>query len=179
MPKGNGNAFGIIAILLGASGLGLGLYLVLDDQDPIPIGTLHNVIGLWESIEGGPAQNFYLEFEDIQINESAYFNITGANRNITLTQQGWYRFNLRFIWQGLSNLQTYYVRLYKNGSIYHIVERVGNPPNTWHAVDESILVYSDGDDVFSFQCYTTTIIANTVGSQQEYNQFVVEYVKEV
>ena len=178
MPQGNGKAFGIIAILIGASGLGLGLYLVLGDEDPIPIGTLQNVVGLWETIEGGPASSYYLEFGDIQINESGYFNLTGANRNLTLTQPGWYKFSIRFLWDDLSTGQSYLLRLYKNSTIEHIIDYYQWPASNHRAVDKSIYVQSDGDDVFYFQCFTTSV-SHQVGSQQEYNQLVLEYVKEM
>ena len=178
MPKGNGNAFGIIAILLGASGLGLGLYSMLGDDDPVHIGTLQNVVGLWETVEGGPATSYYLEFDDIQINESGYFNLTGANRNFTLTQQGWYKFSIRFLWEDLSTGQSYLLRLYKNSTIHKIVDYYQWTTFYKHAVDKSVFVYSDGDDVFYFQCFTSSV-AHQVSSQQEYTQLILEYVKEV
>ncbi len=178
MPKGNGNAFGIIAILIGASGLGLGLYSIIGGDDPAQIGTLQNVVGLWETIEGGPASSYYLEFDDIQINESGYFNLTGASRNLTLTQQGWYKFSIRFLWESLSTSQSYRLRLYKNSTIEHVIDYYQFPASNYRAVDKSIYVYSDGDDVFYFQCFTTSL-SHEVSSQQQFNQLVLEYVKEV
>lgn len=178
MPQGNGNAFGIIAILIGASGLGLGLYSILGDQDPIQIGTLQKVVGLWETIESPTAASYYLEFDDIQINESDYFNLTAGGTNLTLTQPGWYRLNIRFLWTGLSGAQSYFFRLYKNSSILHELDYVQFPPNQYRAVDKTVYVYSDGDDVFSFFCITSSV-AHSISPNQENNQFVLEYVKDI
>ncbi len=178
MPQGQGNALGIIAILIGASGLGLGIYMMLEGQEPVQIGTLQKVVGLWETVEGGPASSYFLEFDDIQINESGYFNLTGANRNFTLTQQGWYKFSIRFLWESLSTTQGYRLRLYKNSTLEHEVDYYQFPASNYRHVDKTIYIYSDGDDVFYFQCFTTSI-PHQVSSQQQFNQLVLEYVKEV
>jgi hypothetical protein len=195
MSKRKGNALVIISLIIGASGLGIGVYSIIRFQvvrgpqgDPGTNGidgvdgrngTLNNIVGVWESINGGPNIAYVLTFEDIQVNESNFFTLTNGNASITLTQPGWYRFNIRFAWVGLTNTETYYLQLVKNAMLFEQLEYVYNSPYSLHMVDTFAYVHSDGDDVFIFYCQEPTFFDSfSVSTLQIYNQFVIEYVKE-
>ena len=193
MSNGKGYALVIISLIIGAAGVGMGVYSALTIQvlegpqgdpgtDGIGIdgvnGTLNNVIGVWESIDGGPSIAFPLNFSDILVNESEFFTLDGGY-NLTLNQAGWYRVNIKFRWIDLSSTDYYSFYVEKNGVGEHVLEYIYHPSNSFYIVDTFVYIYSDGDDSFIFICYNPGLIDSTsIITTQTYNQFILEYVKE-
>ncbi|MHA1453098.1 MAG: hypothetical protein ACTSRD_09575 [Promethearchaeota archaeon] len=193
MSNGKGYALVIISLIIGAAGVGMGVYSALTIQvlegpqgdpgaDGIGIdgvnGTLNNVVGVWESIDGGPSIAFPLEFSDILVNESEFFTLD-PSYNLTLNQAGWYRVNIKFRWTDLLSTETYSFFIEKNGVGEHVLEFLYHPSLSAHIVDTFVYIYSDGNDYFNFVCLNTGLADSTsITTTQTYNQFVLEYVKE-
>ncbi|MBN2154691.1 MAG: hypothetical protein JW776_01425 [Candidatus Lokiarchaeota archaeon] len=202
MSNGKINALVIISLIIGASGLGIGVFSVLrfqvvegpqgdpgadgtdgtdgvDGLDGIN-GTLNNLIGVWETIEGGPSTIFNLNFSENVVNESEFFTLD-QGYNLTLIKPGWYRINIRFLWRDLISTTGcgYSFLIVKNESYEYALEQIYLPPHITYLVDTYTYVYSDGNDHFHFTCLNWGITDETyISSSQSYNQFVLEYVKE-
>ena len=191
MSNGKGYALVIVSLIIGAIGVGMGTYCALnftvmegpqgdpgtDGADGIN-GTLNNVVGIWETIEGGPDNIYTLNFSDNVATEDGFFVLEDTN-NFTLTKAGWYRFTLKFLWESLSPTNGYRVSISKNGVAEHYLDMVLLPPGVSYFVDTEAYVYSDGDDNFLFyNAYLGSPDSTYVSSTQTYNQLVLEYVKE-
>lgn len=194
MGNGKGSALVIMSLIIGAIGVGMGTYSAIsfsviegpqgdpgtdgaDGNDGIN-GTLNNLIGVWESVDGGPDNIYRLNFSDNQLTEDGFFVLEESN-NFTLTRPGWYRFSLKFLWYDLDITNGYRLSISKNGVGEHYIEMLFPPPSTQHFVDTEVTVYSDGDDNFVFyNAYVGTPDSTYVYSTQIYNQLLLEYVKE-
>ena len=191
MSNGKGYALVIISLIIGAIGVGMGTFTALNytmvegpQGDPGEEGidgingTLNNVIGVWESVDGGPANFFALNLSNNVVSESGYF-ILEQGFNFTLFKPGWYRFYVKFLWTSLSSLSEYSFHVTKNGITDHILEKIDYPPETTYIVDTTAFVYSDGDDYFYLHCqYDYIADATLITTANYYNQVVLEYVKE-
>jgi hypothetical protein len=177
MSSGKRNTLAIIALLLGASGLGLGVYSIIHFQIAIDgiIGS-ENIVAVWETI-GGSGTTFNLTLGDIQVNNSEYFTLADGNSTIHLLQHGWYRFNIRVLWSGLSGAFVYVLEMYKNGANIGILESIGNPSTTSHRISAFIYVCSNGTDYFSIRSNSGDS-HNIYTIDQDYNQVSLEYVGE-
>jgi hypothetical protein len=193
MSNGKSYALIIISLIIGTLGAGMGIYSALnfaviegpqgdpgedglDGLDGVN-GTINNVVGVWESIEGGPFFEFELNFSDNRVTESGYFTLD-QGVNLTLTKTGWYRFNIKFRWIDLSSTYTYMFYIMKNSGVEHNLVYLDKPIDTYEVVDTYAYVYSDGDDYFRFFCADLAATDSTyVDSGQSFNQFVLEYVK--
>ena len=202
MSNGKSTALIILSLVIGASGLGIGAYSLVKFQiiegpdGPIgPTGedgvdgvngtdgingSLNNVIGVWESVLGTLDTSFYLNFSDNQVHEEGFFELTDYNSTITLTQEGWYRFYIRISWMDLTAGQLYMLSLYKNGAVDQHLAWLYDHNTYAYVVEASCYVYSDGDDYFQFRSYNQVGgDALELSTNQDWNQFVMEYIKEV
>lgn len=198
MVKNKSNVFGIIAIIIGASGLGLGAFSIVnfqivegpqgspgldgvdggngvDGKDGIN-GTLDNLVAIWESMHGGPALAYFIGFDDIKLNISEYFSLSVSNTSLNLNKPGWYRFTLRFLWDSLIGGNFYYLEIQKNGVLLESLDRAVGL-DSYYIINKVVYVYSDGNDFFRFRCWSTGPLFG-IDSDQGYNQFVIEYVGE-
>ncbi|MHA1109873.1 MAG: collagen-like triple helix repeat-containing protein [Promethearchaeota archaeon] len=116
--KGKVNALSIIALIIGASGLGIGAFSIIrfqlvegpigpeapegppgddgsDGSNGID-GTLDNLVGFWASMN---QTNFGLEFNitfhDNRFIDTSYVSMSD-NENFALIQEGWYRLTVLF-----------------------------------------------------------------------------------
>jgi len=187
----------IIALIVGASGLGVGLFSIIryeaieGPQGPTGLdglngidgvnGTLDNLVAIWDNLTGigTPSTSFFIGLYDIQLNNSEYFSLSGNNINVQLTKVGWYRFTIRLLWSGTISGIDYRLYIYKNSFILECLAFVYYATTFYSCVDSFVYAYSDGDDIFAFQCYTPGATPFWLHAGQEYNQLVLEYVGEI
>ena len=204
MPNGKNTAFFIIALVIGAAGIGMGAYSIIryeviegpqglqgdpgldgidgidgddgTDGDDGVDGTIDNLVAVWENVTGS-GTSFKLTLGDIQVNNSEFFHMTDSNTTVHLDQEGWYRFTLRFAWNSLElSLHAYYLQVYKNLSPTMDLVRVENPYTAFYCYYGTVLVHSNGmSDFYHFLCSTTSD-SFSVYTEQSWNQVVLEYV---
>ena len=189
MSNGKGNALVVISLIIGAMGVGMGTYSAISltivegpqgdhGEDGIN-GTINNVVGIWETISSGLSFSFYLNFSDNVLSKEGFYTLTDSATNLTLTKQGWYRFNIRFRFESLSSSWNYQFYIHKNGSTVFYKNFI-NPDKTYVDVDKWLYVYSDGDDYFKFYGFNNAIMDSfQVADDPAFSQFVLEYVEEV
>ena len=169
------NVIPIIAVLIGASGLGMGVYSIMNQNQQNSLN--NNLLAVWEEIYGG-GSNFYIEFSDNQINTTEFFSMSDGNTSITLTQSGWYKFSFNIIFIGLITPETYQLVAEKNGGTYEALQYVVDPPAAYCSVIAKCYVLSDGDDVFKFRCFSS-FDSFGVDGNQNYNQVSLEFIEEL
>ena len=189
MGNGKSNALIIITLIIGTSGLGMSAftmikYEVIQGPQGIPgepgldglNGSSYTPIAFWQAVNGS-GSFFYLDFYSIQLNKSEFFTLTEGNTAITLIKMGWYKFSIRFLLSDLSSTDDYSIHIIKNMRVAEMVGLLAHPQSSYWLISTSILVHSDGDDAFKFNCWSTGSdffeIAITTG-----NQFIIEYVTE-
>lgn len=185
-----GIALGIIAIVIGVSGLGLGTYTAikfqvvegppgLDGTDGVN-GTLDNLVAIWESLSGygAPSATFHVALGDMILNNDEYFSLSASNTSVNLTTAGWYRFTIRLLWEGLLAAFAYKLEIEKNGALLETPVRIDNWLDTYYHVMAVVYVYSDGNDTFKLRCISGGATFDIYTTGQDYNQVVVEYVGE-
>ncbi len=191
MSNGKGYALVIISLVIGAIGVGMGTYSALnfaviegpqgdsgeEGVDGIN-GTLNNVVGIWETVEGGPATIYSVNVSDAVLLESEFCTVED-NNIFNLHAAGWYHFNIKFLWEDLASTTSYYIIVFKSDVSSEIIARKDLPTYTTHFVDVDAYVYSNGSDYFEFTCaYFGTPDNSEIAADQRYNQIVLEYIKE-
>lgn len=159
MSKGKGNALTIIALIIGASGLGIGIFSLLDieiiegPQGPPGTdgedGTLHNVVGIWEDVHGAGIDynvSLYLNV----LNKSGYYNLTD-DTFLHLSKPGWYRFTIRTHWMGLVPTDEYKLWLQKNGVNHELIWWQNLPAQSIKEINGAVYAYSNGTDYFNLR----------------------------
>lgn len=196
MVENKSSLFGIIAIIIGASGLGLGAFSGVnfqlvegphgppgqDGQDGIDgidglNGSLGEVAGIWESLYGylSPSTDYDIEFGDIKVNNSMYFFLSINNTRFTLTKVGWYRVSIRLLWEQLVSGNIYWLVINRNGAFLEYLETISlTLTDEYYQVNAFVYIISDGDDVFHFSCHSPDSF--DIISIQEYNQLAIEYM---
>jgi hypothetical protein len=180
MAKGsNAGAFIVLAILA-LGGLGLSGYMFINDRffggdEPLPDND--QIIAVWNKLtESGSNSNFYLNLSENQLNQSEYFILTGGT-NLTLNHPGWYRITIRTIWSSLSSATNYVFNVEKNGATSDSLVYLSAPQETYYTINLFDYVYSDGNDYFQFNCYNGAADAFSIASNQNYNQFILEFIE--
>ncbi len=194
------NAMSIIAIIIGASGLGIGAFSVIrfqlvvgptgpegpegppgdDGTDGIDgiDGTLDNLVSVWASLnQTNFGSLFNITLRDNRFNDTSYLSMTD-NVNFALIQEGWYRFTISFLWGGLTiGSDAYSLWVGKNGSPYYWMELIENPTALIYLVKSVAYIYSDGDDSFFLYCDSVIDTFYDIDvDQPSYTQFVIEYI---
>ena len=194
MPNGKGSALTIIALIIGAGGLGVGVFSMIQFQvvegpqgepgidgpngDDGLNGTLNNVVGIWEGMEG-TGSNYNISLTTPQLSESGFFTLNEGDTALQLTTMGWYRFSIKFLWNGLDSTDVYWGEVLKNGVTDEIICFVNHPNGTSYMVETFLYVHSDGDDIFKLNCYSSISDSFSLYSDLAFNEFVLEYVKEM
>ncbi len=169
------NVFPIIAVLVGASGLGMGVYSVMNQNQQNALN--NNLLAVWEDVHGSGG-NFYLDFSNNQINTTEFYSMSDGNTSITLTQSGWYKFSFNILISGLVTPETYQLVAEKNAGVYEALLYLVDPPAPYWTVVANCYVLSDGDDIFKFRCFSG-FDTFTINPNQNYNQVSLEYVEEL
>ena len=173
MANNKGSALSIIAFIIGAGGLGIGIFTMITSESEEP-----NVVALWETItRSGPTDDFILSFSSIQLNHSNYFSMSNGNTTITLTRSGWYKFTIRTMLIGLTTTDDYYFNIEKNGAFSNALLYTSNPPTISRCITAVAYVESDGNDEFIFRCFDIGADPFGVTPTQKYNQLALEFVE--
>ena len=189
MSKGKGSALTIIALIIGASGLGIGIFSILDieivegPQGPPGTdgidginGTLDNVVAIWDSLWGSGV-DFNITLTQNALNKSGYYHLSDSDTVLHLTKAGWYRLTYKFVWMGLVSTDEYRLWLQKNGVNHELIWWVNLPTSTYEEVNGVVYAYSDGTDFFSLRS-TATVDLHNIFTSGYANQFTLEYVNE-
>ena len=189
MSNGKGSALTIIALIIGAGGLGIGVYSLLVSTDIEDLqgppgtdgidgnnGTLDNLVAVWGTLYGAGI-DFNLTLMSIELNKSGYYHISDSDTVLHLTKAGWYRFTVKIVWSGLVPTDEYKLWLQKNGTNFEMICWENLPPQAYKSVNGVVYAYSDGTDFFILRSSSTVDLHNVHGTSS-YNQFTLEYVSE-
>ena len=162
-----GKNTGVIIILsiISLTGLGLGGYTFITTVvSPQVVGNQGIIlVGLWDELYVNMDYSPYdstdywlLEYGSNKMNDSNYISISNTNTRITLLKSGWYRLHISMVLKSIDALGYYWIRLYKNSALegsmdFH--ETSANPESSFHVIDSSAFVYSNGTDYFEFVGY--------------------------
>ncbi len=180
MAKGSNTGAFVILTILALGGLGLSGYMFVRDQffggteDSLEG---YQLIAVWEKLtEFGTNDDFYLNLSENQLTQSDYFTLTSGT-NLTLNHPGWYRISIRTIWSSLAGTNNYVFNLEKNGATSASLIYLSAPSDTYYTINLVVYVHSDGNDYFHFNSYSTAADAFSIASNQNYNQFVLEFIE--
>ncbi len=194
MKNGKGIvALSVISLLIGVSGLGIGIYSMLnfqvlqgpqgppgdDGEDGLDgldglNGTLDNLVAMWDQVSGSGTV-FNLTLSNIQFNRSEYFNYSSTL--VHLLKAGWYRISLRCLLNNIIPGNSYFCELYKNAALLERFWYVNTPSSVnYHPISAVIYVFSDGDDYFSIRMASGVTFG--VIPDEDFNQLTVEYISE-
>jgi hypothetical protein len=184
---GTGKGLAIVALIMGASGLGLGAtsFIIYQVEISKPSGSV--IVGLWESLyldTDNPSfpltSDCLIEVGDEKILNSDYFTLNQTiqhnNTRFHLKRRRCYRINIHlFLASTSSALGWYQMFLWKNGILYSILLQEASINNNIQ-VNRQIYIDSDGNDYFEINCYSfMDSFFSPEESQQAYNQLAIEY----
>jgi hypothetical protein len=193
MKNGKGIvALSVMSLLVGASGLGIGVYSYInlstvqgppgdpgdDGTDGIDgvNGTLDNLVAIWDTVTGS-GTDFNLTLLGIVYNHSEYFDLTETYTKIQVLNAGWYRFSLKCILNGVTAGNYYSFSLFRNDARIERFWYSQTPTGvTYHMVNAIVYAHSDGDDFFTIRGDSGAFFS--ILGQAEYNQLVLEYISE-
>ena len=193
------SAMTIIAVILGAVGLGLGAYSVIsvqsgavkgedgDDGDDGsngltgPPGTIGLIVGLWESLsvdldnpDHNLANNYLVEVSDMKIYNTKYITLNQSaqhlNTRFHLIKSGWYRVNILMVLDVSVPAPILYV--IKNGT-YNVLFADRTCVSGYYHVNTEFYLPSNGSDYYEFSIQSGTA---TISTNQNYNQLGIEYI---
>lgn len=190
--------FGIIALIIGATGLGVGTYSVVnfqiiegspgqdgqdgnDGEQGLP-GTIGIVVAIWESLfrnmEFTPhttVTDWLIEVDDIQVNNSNYFDLSRNNTRVHLNISGWYRVSImtNIYWVGGGGLL--YLDVLKEGVVHQRVYRQIYDPDEgiYYSFNNQFFISSNGTHYYEFNFHNANSDLTPV---QIHNQLGIEYV---
>ncbi len=182
MKNGKGMvALSMISLLIGASGLGIGLYTYKnfstvqgpqgppgdDGTDGID-GTLDNLVAVWDQLSGS-GTDFNFTLLGITFNRSEYFELTDTYRKITLIEEGWYRFSLKCFFTNINPGNNYSCSLYRNDERIERFWFSETPTGTnYHMCNAIIYTYSFPYEYFNIRASGGAFFS--ILGQAEYNQ---------
>lgn len=191
MLENRSSLFGLIAIIIGAAGLGVGAYSVVNfqvvegpqgppgqDGDDGPPGSLGILVGLWEELYRNMSyapynlvSDWLIEVDDVQIYDNEYLFLNRSNTRFHLTKIGWYCVNINAI---LVRSGVSVIEILKDGIILHRSFRgEGNP---YTHVTAQFYISSNGTNYYEFYVWAGGDIQ--MWSDQSYNQLAIEYLGE-
>lgn len=177
----------IILIIISLTGLGLGGYTFIRTLAPPLVVENQRLIlvGVWDALDDNLdftphdfTNNWLLEYGDNKIYNSKYISISNTNTRITLVKSGWYRLHLSIVLGSIDTSSTYWMELLKNGALEFSMDRhqtSADLESTFHVIDSSVFVYSNGADYFEFNGISNPDTAFSPGINS-YNQMTIEYV---
>jgi hypothetical protein len=181
----SGKGLSIIALILGASGLILGIFSFIQ----IPTGYTGTVIvGHWESLYRDMSNpdfnlnyNWLIEVDDMHISDSNYLTLDQTaqhqNTRFHLTKGGWYRVDLIMLWFSLATGMIYGLKVYENGINILYVEYFRNA-DTNQAINTKFYIFNNGSDYYEFNCNAVGIDDFDISPIQLYNQLIITYIGE-
>ena len=202
MGRNKMSAMAIIAVILGAAGLGVGAYSVIsvqsgavkgedgDDGDDGsngligPPGTIGLVVGIWESLSedtdnpdhNNGMSNYLIEVSDMKIYNIRYITLNQSaqhfNTRFHLIKRGWYRVNILMLLDVVTDTTLYVI---KNGTYYVLYADYAHATGLglYHVNSEFYLI-SNGKDYYEFNMYSGN--SDIYTTHQLFHQLGIEYV---
>ncbi len=174
----------VLGFIIGASGLGLGLFCFINLQaNQGSQGTTCVVVGIWDRLYKNKNyapydsdQTYLIRVDDIEVNNSEYFFLNRTNTRFHLIKSGWYRVNLLLTLINIPGTADVYFRALKEGSTTvafayrYNVTTDGN----YLTMEGQFYIYSDGSDYYDF--YISSGMTSEVAPNNDFNQLGIEYV---
>lgn len=187
----SGKVLAILALIIGASGLGLGVFSFIQIQTGVTGPSKSIIVGHWESLyrdmdnpDFNTTNNWLIEVGDNKIENSDYVILNQStqhsNTRFHLIKSGWYRVNLHvMLWNVSDALGLYRIYVLKNGSIFlFLLYEARASINQNLQVNRQFYISSDGNDYFEFNCYNENDDFLTDSQHPLFNQLTIEYVGE-
>ena len=143
------------------------------------------VVGIWDALDDNLdyapynfQNNWLFEFGDNKLNNTDYISVSNTNTRITLLKSGWYRIHISALLGGISPSSSYSVRLLKDGAILSYLDYYATSStdySSWHYIDLSAFVYSDGINYIEINDYSSSGDFSP-STNDMYNQLTIEYV---
>ena len=174
-----------LSFIIGASGLGLGIFsfITMQAKEGSP-GTTCVVVGIWDQLyqnkDYAPYntdQSWFISADGIQVNNSEYFFLNRTNTRFHLIISGWYRVNLLLTLSNLGGTADIYFRAFKGGSTAVAFSNRYNATTdgSFHTVEAQFYIFSDGSDYYDFYI-SSAPMASSVAPNPDFNQLGIEYV---
>lgn len=200
MSNGKGNALAIIALIIGASGMGIGAFSLIrfqivtgpegpsgddgadgvdgvngtDGSDGLD-GATGDIYAIWKNVSGD-GTNFYLQMSEIAVNRTTSIRLVNNNDTLWIDEAGWYRFTFRYTIINMVIGSYYFIDLYKNGINSDDLD-LRYAYNSVDTIHFTAYVSSDGNDYFRFRAMTSSINPFLVSQASAYsNQVVLERI---
>lgn len=185
----SGKGLAVLALIIGASGLGLGIYSYMQIQTGVigPDSSLSIIVGLWESLyrdmdnpDFNTARDWLIEVGDSEIYNSNYVNLDQttqhSNTRFHLVKSGWYRVNVIMRWENMDSAYYYGFWVWKNDTLF-MTPGYPVPEGIYLQVNIHFYISSDGNDYYDFNCYCLHDDF-LISSQQVRNQLTIEFIGE-
>lgn len=189
----SGKGLAVFALIIGISGLGLGIYSFMQIQTgvngtPSPPSPTSNIVGLWESLyrnmdnpDYNTVNEWLIEVGDAKIYNSSYVILNQSAQHMDtrfhLMKSGWYRVNIHLLLDSTNSVAGWYdIYVLKNGTTFlYLLHEVSMNQNL--QVNRQFYISSDGNDYFELSCYNTAD-SFFIENQQVLNQLTIEYAGE-
>ena len=177
----------VLSLIIGASGLALGVFSFLnlqtDGGTPVtPDGVV--VVGIWDRLyqnkDYSPYntdQQYLIRVDGIEVNNSEYFFLNRTNTRFHLIKSGWYRVSLILTLVSISGSTEIYFRAFKNGSTA-VALSVGHNAaidGTDNTIVAQFYIDSDGTNYYEFYV-SSGLETSDVAPNNDFNQLGIEYV---
>ena len=185
----SGKGLAVLALIIGASGLGLGIFSYMQIQTGViaPDSSISIIVGLWESLyrdmdnpDFNTARDWLIEVGDSEVYNSNYVNLDQSaqhsNTRFHLVKSGWYRVNIIMRWENMDSSYYYGFWVWKNDTLF-MTPGYPVPEGIYLQVNIHFYISSDGNDYYDFNCYCLHDDF-LISSQQVRNQLTIEYIGE-
>ena len=184
-----GRGLAVLALIIGASGLGFGIYTYMQIQTVAnePDSSTSIIVGLWESLyrdmdnpDFNTARDWLIQVGDSEIYNSNYINLDQtaqhSNTRFHLIKSGWYQVNILMLLNDVDSTYYYWLWVYKNDVLF-ITPEYEAPEGTYLKVNRQFYISSDGNDYYEFNCLCLHDDF-LINSQQYRNQLTIEFIGE-
>jgi len=185
----SGKGLAVLALIIGASGLGLGIFSYMQIQTGViaPDSSISIIVGLWESLyrdmdnpDFNTARDWLIEVGDSEVYNSNYVNLDQSaqhsNTRFHLVKSGWYRVNIIMRWENMDSSYYYGLWVWKNDTLF-MTPGYPVPIGIYLQVNIHFYISSDGNDYYDFNCYCLHDDF-LISGQQVRNQLTIEYIGE-
>ena len=176
----------VLGFIIGASGLGLGVFCFM--RMPTNQGSPETtcvVVGIWDRLYKNKNyapydtdQQYLISVDGIEVNNSDYFFLNRSNTRFHLIKSGWYRVNLLLTLIDISGTTDVYFRAYKEGSTavaFAYTYNATTNDSDFLTMEGQFYIYSDGSNYYDFYV-TSLLMTSDVAPNNDFNQLGIEYV---
>lgn len=175
----------VLGFIIGASGLGLGVFCFINMQPTQGSpGTTCVVVGIWDRLYKNKDyppydtdQSYFISVDGIEVNNSEYFFLNRTNTRFHLIMSGWYRVNLLLTLVNIPGTTDVYFRAFKGGSTAVAFAYTYNATTDGNflTMEGQFYIYSDGTDYYDFYI-SSAPMTSEVAPNNDFNQLGIEYV---